>query len=276
MVRAVDAVWILPPQVATLGSAVALVAALSWRAGAAFAVVVFMGLTLQSPAPFLKQWNAGQGDAALARFDDGASWVLDAGPAFSWRPERWMHRLAESGVSRVDLAVLSHLDEDHRGGLAALLAWIQVDEGVARTEHLQEARERYPGLTWRTPQENPKGGWSWFQPQVAKSANGVMLGWAWKQGERLYLNLGDAPEKLERSLERELARMGALEWTWKLSHHGSRTSTPAEWFSRFPIREAWVSAGHANQHGHPHASVLRKIPLRVRVRVTSEEGDLFW
>lgn len=272
-VRAGDAVWLLPAVAWPAGALLAVVAAHHRMAAGFLAITLVAALPL--PSPLMRQWNTGQGDAAVARFANGRAWVLDTGPAFSARPAVWFHRFASVGVGRVDRVVLSHLDEDHRGGLSTLLAWVRVDGGTVRADLHEGARTRYPELKWAAPAGAPPG-WTWFEPPPVHGANGQMLGWAWQIGSQLYLNLGDASLQLERELAPPISRLPAGRWTWKLSHHGSRTSTPPEWFGRFPIQEVWISAGHGNLHGHPHSQVLRKIPAAVRLRATAQEGDLDW
>jgi beta-lactamase superfamily II metal-dependent hydrolase len=280
LVRALDGLWLLPLPSVAAGAFVAVLFLLFRREGERIVVASLIpfaaiGFWVQPLEELLVQWNSGQGDAALAQFSDGQAWVLDTGSSKVVRPAFWLQRLAARNVGFVHQVVLSHMDEDHRGGLASLSAWIRIDRGVVRKEHLTEAWNRYPELQWTLPSESPSG-WQWFAPPPLSAANGTMLGWSWKKGKALYLNLGDAPEALERRLEKHLHEHADATWFWKLSHHGSKTSTPEHWFRLFPVREAWVSAGHANQHGHPHSKVLRKIPSAVSIRVTSEEGDLIW
>jgi competence protein ComEC len=60
--------------------------------------------------------DVGQGDAVLVRSRDQVA-LIDTGP----KPERLDRCLADLGVSRINLLVLTHYDLDHVGGTAAVI-----------------------------------------------------------------------------------------------------------------------------------------------------------
>lgn len=65
--------------------------------------------------------GVGHGDAVLVQWrHQGEVWtcLVDGGPS----PDRLRERLDASGVNRIDLLVLTHLDTDHIGGLQGLVA----------------------------------------------------------------------------------------------------------------------------------------------------------
>src|SRR3989442_9021709 len=68
------------------------------------------------------------------------------------------------------------------------------------------------------------------------------------------------PGDIEAPVERTLTARGdtlAAEFL-KVAHHGSKTSTSAEWLARVGPRLAAISAGENNPFGQPHADVLER------------------
>ena len=67
------------------------------------------------------QCDVGQGDAVLVREGD-ATLLIDTGV----EPEPLAACLALAGVDRIDVAVLTHWDADHTGGVAAIAGRVDV------------------------------------------------------------------------------------------------------------------------------------------------------
>jgi len=83
------------------------------------------------------------------------------------------------------------------------------------------------------------------------------------------------PGDIEAPVERTLTARGdtlAAEFL-KVAHHGSKTSTSAEWLFRVGPRLAVISAGENNPFGQPHADVLERLrSAGVRVLRTDRDG----
>ena len=59
----------------------------------------------------------------------------------------------------------------------------------------------------------------------------------------------------------------------KVAHHGSRTSTTAEFLDRTAASVAVISAGAGNSFGHPHEEVVERLRQRgLRILETSRHG----
>src|SRR3989442_13165459 len=70
------------------------------------------------------------------------------------------------------------------------------------------------------------------------------------------------PGDIEAPVERTLTARGdtlAAEFL-KVAHHGSKTSTSAEWLVRGGARLAGISAGEEKPFGQPHRGVLPRRP----------------
>jgi competence protein ComEC len=69
---------------------------------------------------------------------------------------------------------------------------------------------------------------------------------------------------IERQIEAELVAEGLLRKTdvLKVPHHGSKTSSTAEFLDLLRPAFAVMSAGYENSYGHPHAEVLERYQER--------------
>jgi len=98
----------------------------------------------------LAQMDVGQGDSLLIQKDHRTE-LLDVGPFDRKHPEAVIHRMALHGVTSVDSILLSHLDEDHSGGLRSFLPWVPVSSvelspDFSRSEQIQEWTRDIPHL----------------------------------------------------------------------------------------------------------------------------------
>ena len=104
----------------------------------------------------LLQCDVGQGDAVLVR-DAGATLLIDTGPD----PAPLAACLVLAGVDRIDLAVLTHWDADHAGGVDAIAGRVDVVlhgplDGAQPTA--RSSRSRAAGPNWsRSATGRPAG-----------------------------------------------------------------------------------------------------------------------
>ena len=92
-------------------------------------------------------------------------------------------------------------------------------------------------------------------------------------GSTSFLLTGD----MEKAVERELAASGLLSHddVLKVGHHGSRTSSTAEFLDLERPAFGIISAGFDNSYGHPHPMTLAALQERkVAVFRTDQRGLL--
>jgi competence protein ComEC len=244
--------------------------------------------------------SVGQGDAAVLRTGGGRWLVFDGGPAWGdWNAGRsivhpFMRRL---GARRVELAVLSHPDLDHLGGLAGLLPEIEVErlldsgdpvpsEGYARfLANVDAARVAWlpaaagdrvriggAALTVLGPVTGGAG-----RPGREGGANATSLAFRLTVGERFhYLNTGDATTAEESDLLAAWPAESLRADVLKVGHHGSRTSSGAAFLRAVDPAIAVISAGAGNRYGHPHAEVLARLAALGSARIwrTDRQGTM--
>lgn len=258
----------------------------AWLAGfAALTTGGLFGFTSSEPTR-LTFLAVGQGDCAVFQHQD-ATILFDAGPRteFMDAGERIVvPRLRALGVDRVDLVLISHPDEDHLGGLGAVLK----EHPSARLalsnqfRHSSAVRARFrefkvspSSVVWLDEEHTARIGKFTLQiynpPMVSETEdNAGSMFVRLSNGYASAVLTGDAPQEVETQC--------AAEGDWsaqilKAGHHGSRSSTSAAWIEEVKPISAVISCGRDNVYGHPAREVLARLSGREVLR-TDKDGDV--
>ncbi|MBQ8686027.1 MAG: MBL fold metallo-hydrolase [Clostridia bacterium] len=240
--------------------------------------------------------DVGQGDATLIELPDGKLALIDGGNGTSASNTALLRHLNALDADTVDYLFLTHADEDHYGGLTAVLEHKNVlraflpetpktptasyerfyakllQEGCPyftacppNAEHpemkLSVSEGAYPyALTVVYPYiQNAEDG---DTAKTDDNASSVVI-WLDYMGTSA-LFTGDAPKSVEERLMRDgalglHARYG-VELTsteiLKVAHHGSNDSTGAAFLEFLHLQTAVVSCGEDNDYGHPSEEAL--------------------
>jgi competence protein ComEC len=267
-------------------------------AAAAF-VALFVTLAVRAgPGPRTGQLSVealdvGQGDAFLLRSGSSA-FLVDGGGAFSGGEDfgraRLLPKLLDRGVRRLDGVVLSHPHPDHAAGLVAVLREIPTgvfvhgdgdDDGgwFARLDAMARSANRPvrvvrtgESLAWAGGRfEVLRSGGRRFKKDPINNASVVLL---YVRGGRRVLLTGDAGVPAEEEI---LSRIGTPPRVdvLKVGHHGSRTSSGADFVSAFAPRAALLSCGRRNRFHHPSPETLSTLSrLGVPVFRTDLRSDV--
>jgi len=257
LVAALLVAWPRPrrgPMLAALGAAVLLAGCLllRWR--------------FLSPARVCVL-DVGQGDAILVQ--DGAAAVLvDTGPDDSCAKE-----LGRLHVTHLDAVVITHLHDDHYGGLASLRGNVSCDRvvfadgvtGGMPTEVRKAARDLAGsrvgevglGDTVRVGRFALRVVWPEGPVDGMDNEDSIELALAFDSGGRRMSGLltGDAEEDQTGEALRH-GRVGDVDFL-KVGHHGSRVSIDAAEARRLDPEVSVASAGRGNKYGHPSPDCVR-------------------
>ncbi len=256
-------------------------------AGAAF-YYYEQGKPRQTEVVFL---DVGQGDSILIKTPLGQNILVDGGPDRSVLPA--LARNLSWWDKTIDLAVLTHPDDDHSAGLAlaaerfnirrfaytglvdyspsytALLATVKRKNISAvlieRPQTIDLGGKLFLEVLW--PRENLSG-------RTAENSNDTSIVLRLVDGNNRFLFLGDLEAAGERSLEAAAPDALAAR-TVKISHHGSDNSSSEEFLARVAPEFAVISVGEGNKFGHPSRRVLKRLErLGARILRTDRQGDL--
>ncbi len=181
--------------------------------------------------------------------------------------------LWEKGYSKLDYVVTTHADVDHIQGLGDVAKNFNVGSVfVGRSPRDDPDFAAFVEALWRRgiPMQTISRGERFnigganvevLYPKTtddpdAVSDNDHSVVLRIKMGNRAFLLTGD----IERQAESELlANGGVLKADLvKVAHHGSRTSSTAEFINAVGAKYAVISVGRSSPFGHPHAEVVER------------------
>jgi competence protein ComEC len=252
--------------------------------------------------------DVGQGDSALVTMPDGATMLIDGGGRPDFRKpiheekqefERDARSIGEAvvseflwarGLDKVDYLIATHADADHIDGLndvaknfrirATLVArGPSADSEFAKFAHTNEAEAiplvkigagdqlRFDDVTvdvlWPEFTENKEA--------ASKNNDSVVL--RVRYGDRAIILTGDVEAAAERSLLTRNSDFRAD--VVKVAHHGSKTSSTAEFVKAVHAGWAVISVGQTSMFGHPHAEVVERWKASgAEVLVTGNSGTI--
>lgn len=202
--------------------------------------------------------DVGQGLSVVVRTSTHTL-LYDMGPAvrdgFDAGERAVVPALQALGVRRLDRAVISHADADHAGGLASVARRFAVDETAAPEGAGIDADPCLAGQGWRWDGVDfqflhPPLHFPYLRNESScvlriESAHGVAL------------LTGDIGEVVERGLLRRHPREVRADVVL-VAHHGSDSSSDADFVQATGADHALIASGHGNRFGHPDPHVARR------------------
>ncbi|MFN2500789.1 MAG: ComEC/Rec2 family competence protein [Pyrinomonadaceae bacterium] len=235
--------------------------------------------------------DVGQGDSALVTFPDGRTMLIDGGGRVQYKRQDDSEEdepfepdvrtigeavvsefLWDRGLSRLDHIVATHADADHMQGLVDVarnfdigtailgdMAW-----GDLNFEELKQVLD-----SRAIPVESVQRGMlmqfgdvivevlnpdTMTGPNRSSNNNSIVLRISF--GNRSLLMTGDIERAVEEDMLREFPTLHSD--VVKVPHHGSRTSSTAEFINAVSGKVAVISVGRRSPFGHPHAEVVQR------------------
>ena len=214
--------------------------------------------------------DIGQGDALFVESPSGTQVLIDAGP-----PRKILgalSRVMSPFDRKIDAIIITNPDQDHIGGFLDVLKIYKV--GAVLEPGTFNDSKTYQNL--KEEIKNKK-----IQEILARRGMRLNLGggavidilfpdrdvsdWTTNDGsvvgklsyrEISVMLTGDATEETERIILEENSKNVLKSDVLKIGHHGSKTSTSAEFVEAISPTQALISAGRDNRYGHPHQEVL--------------------
>ena len=276
------------PQVWTLFPALVGVAWLllprGWPARWLGGVCLLPMLLIPKPGPLADEvWfhllDVGQGLAAVVRTQDRVM-VYDTGPWFSENFDAGraviIPFLRSQGINAIDMLVVSHGDNDHRGGADSLIREIPVQRimtgaNAKRWQH-ERAESCLAGQAWQWGEVrfevlHPDG-------REQRRANNRSCVIRVSLGNRHILLTGDIEAQAEAQLlERVRDRLSAD--LLVVPHHGSKTSSTEDFIKAIDPALALFATGYRNRYRFPRPHVRQRYrDLHMQTLNTANTGTI--
>lgn len=214
--------------------------------------------------------DVGQGDATYIKTAAGEDILIDAGNNSS--AAKVINYLKKQGVKDIEVAIATHPDADHIGGMDEVFAAFPVKS--VYTSKVLDNTDAYAdftkavaaeGLTTKTAETGVsvpiKGVTASFvgpvidYPADDQNDSSAVLRLAY--GQTSFLFTGDIEQKAENDI---LTFHPALKTdVLKVAHHGSDSSTSDAFLAAVAPKYAVISVGKNNSYGHPTQTVLGKL-----------------
>lgn len=183
--------------------------------------------------------------------------------------------LDSEGVKSLEYVIGSHPHSDHMGGMADVIRTYDIgefiipplnDENIPTSlyfeKFLDAAEEKNIKLRAAKTGRKEHIGSAEFEiiyPDQCKgsNANNYSVGIILRHGENSFIFTGDS----ETSAEAEMVKSGRLEHisVYKADHHGSKTSSSADFLGAISPDIVVISCGKDNKYGHPSPEALKRI-----------------
>lgn len=246
--------------------------------------------------------DVGQGDSLFIQLPNRKGHLLvDTGGRLSFEQEPWKKRrkistigeqtiipfLHSKGITKLDILILTHADQDHMGEAVRLMKRnkvkrLAVPKGFARSPEdariLKVAAENGIPIDELERGDKLKVGGQAFEvlhpaPRQVTSKNNDSLVLTFTLGGKRFMLTGDLEQEGERDILKAYPHLRAD--VLKVGHHGSKGSTSEEWLQHLMPSYALISAGEGNRYQHPHQEVMKKLnDGKIRVFRTDIEGSV--
>lgn len=193
--------------------------------------------------------------------------------------------LKAQGISKIDGLFVTHQDADHVGDLGPLLDQIQIDKlymakGLIDNPSFQKRvakRVNHTKLVELLAGMEVKEAINFnvvypFKPGEGKNEDSLSL--MFNINGKRWLFTGDLGQEGEKEI---MSKYGITANYFKLGHHGSKTSSNAEFLKNLHPELVFISAGRNNRFGHPHAETINTLKsLNIPWVSTQDYGMISW
>ncbi|WP_010678194.1 DNA internalization-related competence protein ComEC/Rec2 [Bacillus timonensis] len=264
--------------------------------------VLFLHAVLPYVNPYgeVTMLDVGQGDSIYIElpYRQGL-YLIDTGGTIQFEQEHWKKRrqefstsdiiipyLKSKGIRSLDKLIITHGDQDHIGGAKGLIEKIKVKElviGKSKKDTHQEielkkiASKEGIHYTLAERGQNWKVGSNAFYilaPQgneMKENDNSIII--YTKLGGLRWLFTGDTEKTGELELMNTYRNLRTD--VLKVGHHGSQTSSSANFIQFLSPKLALIPVGENNRFNHPHPEVMNRFKReKISVYRTDQNGAI--
>jgi len=233
-------------------------------------------------------FDVGQGDAMM--ISQGQNQILIDGGSSGQKEMEKLGKYIPFWDRKIEIVIATHPDQDHIGGLLDVMKNYKIGKVIDNSaESDSQVYKNYLEIIENKKIERLKGregmnikikdaNLAIIYPSFnlinnPKDTNVDSIVAKLTYGSNSFLFTGDFP------LEKEPALLGAkfdlsLK-VLKISHHGSKNATSAEFLDKVSPTEAIISSGKNNTYGHPAEELLERLKAKkINILRTDEKGDI--
>lgn len=234
----------------------------------------------------IKYIDVGQGDSEFIMLPDGKNILIDAGDNASG--DKVVSEIKNASFTKIDYLIATHPHADHIGGMSDVIDSFDISEVyMPRCDYntktyltlLEKIDEK--GLKIKTVKNGislpvSDGVSAEFLAPCSvsyDSANNYSAVLKLTYGQCKFIFSGDAESLSEKEMLNSEADLSAD--VLKIAHHGSNTSSLAEFLDEVNPSYAIISCGINNKYSHPSKETLDKLHKRnIKVFRTDKSGTI--
>src|SRR3989338_5038920 len=214
--------------------------------------------------------DVGQGDALFIESPTGTQIMFDTGPAHSVLGQ--LSRVMSPFDKAIDAIIITNPDADHIGGFIDILKNYKVgmvfepgtfnDSKIYQNLKTEIKNKNIPNILAKKGMRLNIGGGARIDilfPDRDVSlwdTNEASIVARLSYGKTSIMLTGDSTTKTEKIILKENSKEKLASAILKVGHHGSRTSTSADFVKTVAPAYALISDGKNNKYGHPHQDTL--------------------
>ncbi len=183
--------------------------------------------------------------------------LLDTGSSYQYKKVK--NYLNSLGIRKIDVLLVSHMDEDHSGNMNALKKdFIVKNVFTEKKEEIVFKNIKLIGL---------------LTDDIYTDINSNSAIYLTQIGNLVYLFTGDISKETERDFVRQYPNLKAD--ILKVSHHGSYTASSLSFLKNSPFRLAVISCGDYQIYHHSSEETMKNlVALRISAITTKTSGDI--
>jgi len=208
--------------------------------------------------------DVGQADSIYIQLPDRNDILIDGGNVADGSIV--VNYLVAQGVDDIELMIATHPHEDHIGGLPVVLDAFVV-------ERIIDSGKEYTSSIYRTYLEKAQAEGAVYEPdnrqlltfgnvtlqiitgnEIWSDINDYSVVCRLDTGEIEFMFMGDAETPVESAIQGDITAE-----VLKVGHHGSNSSSSANFLSQVNPRVAVISVGDGNSYGHPTTEALSRL-----------------
>ena len=240
--------------------------------------------------------DVGQGDSSLIITPQNKKILIDGGGStysnFDVGNQTLLPYLLNRRIKKLDIIIISHFDQDHVGGILAILEKIKVKEIIISKQF--EITENYESLLRIVKDKNIK-------LKIAKKNDkldiekDIYIDILWPEEEPITENIinnnalvaklnynnfsilftGDIEKIAEEKILQKIDRNHLKSTILKVAHHGSKSSSIEEFIKEVKPQIGLIGVGKNNLFGHPNEKVIERLEAYgTKIYRTDKNGEI--